>query len=636
MKKILSFITILLFVGLFSVSPIHADQEYDFSYYDLYFKTMDVTIDIEEDGLYTVTTKIDAYFNQSGRGIEVWLPNRYTMDFEVDDVNYSRRYYWDVENINVKNNEYTTFNEDIFSVIRIGNPNVYVSEDQSYEYSYQVQTDSLRVEDLSLLYWNILGADWPVPTQNLTFTINLPKAVDEQPTFFSGVYGSSDSDKIAFEFDQTTITGYSTQPLQPKEAVTISMTLPTDYFDFKPLPNYVPVAIGLSLVLVALSIYLFIRYGKDYPVIQTIEIDAPDGYSSAMVGYAYDNQADNKDILSLIVQWASQGLIAIKELESDTMELSKLKEINASAIDYEIRLFNDLFKSGDIVTTNELKDTFHKKIEKAKLGLSHLFKRKNYRLFYAKSSAYQWLLILLAPFILALYVGLAIYSSTGQLFFFSVSFAITAFIAIIFAIVFVLSFTNFNIRSKASRVLTLILIAIITIVAIAILIFILNYFIAFYNNLFIVVAAFLIVLLFASNMSKRTRYGSEILGKILGLKTFIREAELDELEMLVHDDPVFFYRILPFAYVLGLSDTWSKKFESLAVPPPEWYSGTNPDFSTVIFMTRMNHMMSVTQTAMTSIPIDIKSGSGGGTFGSGGGGGGFSGGGFGGGGGGGW
>ena len=174
MKKILSFITILLFVGLFSVSPIHADQEYDFSYYDLYFKTMDVTIDIEEDGLYTVTTKIDAYFNQSGRGIEVWLPNRYTMDFEVDDVNYSRRYYWDVENINVKNNEYTTFNEDIFSVIRIGNPNVYVSEDQSYEYSYQVQTDSLRVEDLSLLYWNILGAYWPVPTQNLTFTINLP------------------------------------------------------------------------------------------------------------------------------------------------------------------------------------------------------------------------------------------------------------------------------------------------------------------------------------------------------------------------------------------------------------------------------------------------------------------------------
>lgn len=159
---------------------------------------------------------------------------------------------------------------------------------------------------------------------------------------------------------------------------------------------------------------------------------------------------------------------------------------------------------------------------------------------------------------------------------------------------------------------------------------------AFYNSLFIVVAAFLIVLLFASNMSKRTRYGSEILGKILGLKTFIREAELDELEMLVHDDPVFFYRILPFAYVLGLSDTWSKKFESLAVPPPEWYSGTNPDFSTVIFMTRMNHMMSVTQTAMTSIPIDIKSGSGGGTFGSGGGGGGFSGGGFGGGGGGGW
>ena len=151
--------------------------------------------------------------------------------------------------------------------------------------------------------------------------------------------------------------------------------------------------------------------------------------------------------------------------------------------------------------------------------------------------------------------------------------------------------------------------------------------------LLVALVSFIIILILAINMTKRTRYGTDIYGKILGLRTFIKEAELDELEMLVHDDPQFFYRILPFAYVLDLSDTWSKKFESLAVPAPEWYSGST-DFSTVIFMNQMNRMMYVTSSAMTSVPAP-KGGSGGGSFG-GGGGGGFSGGGFGGGGGGGW
>jgi uncharacterized membrane protein len=103
--------------------------------------------------------------------------------------------------------------------------------------------------------------------------------------------------------------------------------------------------------------------------------------------------------------------------------------------------------------------------------------------------------------------------------------------------------------------------------------------------------------------------------------------------MLVKDDPEYFYKILPYAYVLNVSDVWSKKFESIAIPQPSWYASSTPGyFNSFLFMNSMNHTLGTMNRAMTSAP---RSRGGGGGFG-GGGGGGFSGGGFGGGGGGHW
>ena len=133
-------------------------------------------------------------------------------------------------------------------------------------------------------------------------------------------------------------------------------------------------------------------------------------------------------------------------------------------------------------------------------------------------------------------------------------------------------------------------------------------------------------------MDKRTDLGTSYLGKIIGLKHFIEVAEKDRLEMLVHDDPTYFYKILPYAYVLNVSDVWSKKFESIAIEQPSWYAGPNTHFNTFLFMNSFNRTLSSMNQVMTTIPQ--RSGSGGGGFS--GGGGGFSGGGFGGGGGGSW
>lgn len=88
-------------------------------------------------------------------------------------------------------------------------------------------------------------------------------------------------------------------------------------------------------------------------------------------------------------------------------------------------------------------------------------------------------------------------------------------------------------------------------------------------------------------------------------------------------DPKYFYNILPYTYVLGVSDKWIQKFEAIALQAPDWYSG-NEGFNMVTFGSFMNSTMTSASTAMSSSPSSSGSGgsSGGGSSGGGSGGGG--------------
>ena len=140
------------------------------------------------------------------------------------------------------------------------------------------------------------------------------------------------------------------------------------------------------------------------------------------------------------------------------------------------------------------------------------------------------------------------------------------------------------------------------------------------------IAASGVIMFFGAYMSKRTEYGSVMLGRIQGFKNFLEMAEKERLEAMVAENPQYFYEILPYTYVLGISDKWMKKFESIAVEPPTWYeSSSHSTFNVIMFHSFMRSTMTSASSAMVSSPNS-----------SGGSGGGFSGGGSGGGGGGSW
>lgn len=121
-------------------------------------------------------------------------------------------------------------------------------------------------------------------------------------------------------------------------------------------------------------------------------------------------------------------------------------------------------------------------------------------------------------------------------------------------------------------------------------------------------------------MPKRTKYGNQMLGKILGFKHFLETAEKEKLETLVLQDPSYFYHILPYTYVLGVSDKWIQRFETISLQAPEWYDSLDT-FDIKSFESFMNSTMETTESVSSSSSDSDSSGGGISDGGSGGGGG---------------
>ncbi len=151
----------------------------------------------------------------------------------------------------------------------------------------------------------------------------------------------------------------------------------------------------------------------------------------------------------------------------------------------------------------------------------------------------------------------------------------------------------------------------------------LTYFIGYIVGLLCVLG----IIICFQHMLKRTPYGTEMLGKLKGLKTFLTVAEKDKLESLVMENPTYFYDILPYTYVLGVSDKWIKKFETISIQAPTWYDGM-ATFDVTSFGTFMDSTMTSAEKVMSSSPSSSGDGfssggsSGGGSSGGGSGGGG--------------
>ena len=604
-----------------------------------YYENVKYEAYVHKNNVWDVKETFVINFLEPRHGFYRFIPMKFSLWHDVTNSSGEKSreefpYIVDVDDVEVSGGPVHEQTEEMDNhIIQIGDADRMVEGIQTYVISYKFKYPDDRVATKDILFHTILGADFKENIRHFDFRIEfekpLPQKAVDNLRWYSGSYGS-ESNIIPIDYEATTtyIAGMC-DSIQPNHAITAYMELPEGYYEGVEKVQYFWHYLWLALTVVCLLVIFFRAFTIDRGrnVVKTIEFYPPDGISSAEVGVIIDNSADEGDISSLIPWFAEHGYLRIDEIENKKIELTKLRNLPDNAPIYQKKLMSLFFSKGrNTVRLNQLGD---KSLEMngVKSALKKVFSedgRKN--LVKTDSWVYMYIPLLLfgtltiatnivqyftvdelflAGFIWLLPAGLGLslrlagsdsdlYSSAfKRVIFFLVKFTIMAMVALMYS-----QCTDYGSPMADWEIF---------------LFFLVNF----------------LALELCGRFKLNTAYRIDMMGRLLGFKEFIETAEKENLERLQMEDATYFYRVLPYAMVFGLANTWARKFRTITVEKPDWYS-TAGIYSGTNFT---NHLVSsVNDTVRSHVSSCSHSSSSGGHHG----GGGFSGGGGGGGGGGSW
>ena len=595
---------------------------------DLYL----VDVVVHENNTYDITEKISVDFLEYKHGLYRYIPIG----------NYKDMGNMKINDIDVPDWNYETYSEDGNMVIKIGDADEVLLREQQFNIYYQMEIYEDRDENRDFLYLDVIPTGWETPIKKASVSIKFPKKIDTKDIeVYIGGYGATKTDDTHWGYNKedNSFTLYASH-LDLGEGITVFCELPEGYWQGEAGYGWAKVTtIVLGILLPVMIILLWFLFGRDKKIIPTVEFYPPEGMTPAEVGFVMDNTVDKKDLLSLIFYFADKGYISIEEVDKkgifDKKDfiITKLKEIDGNEKNFARTLFIGLFRKGDSINIDDLDEEFGDNYLTAYEQLNgHYFKKKN-RQMSLMSGVLQ---ILGLVFFVAVEVIVLVLAQWYSGMILPTVFATVGIIvSLITLLVTIVRANKVHTMSKKNRVIGATVTTIIQIASIGLYSYVVGTMI---EALWFTIILF--VLLFGasiavSQMRQRTKQSIELMGKLLGLKNFIEAAEVDRINMLVEENPSYFYNVLPYAYVMGLTDKWAKNFENINIERPTWYVGTNDtDMFDVWMMSRMMNNCNRSISNNIKFTVSDDSGSGGGGFG--GGGGGFSGGGFGGGGGGSW
>jgi len=610
-----------------------------------------IEIVVNEDRSMDISEEITAYFYEESHGITRYLPIYQTVSFFNKNGKQKRktlkndisnfRYYSSLssEDTGVVDRETVGNNE----VYYIGNADSYIVGEQKYVFSYDFDAGNDRVSSMDLFYFNIVGNGWTTDIKNITFSIRFPTSIEAQQfDFYVGKYGedqAGNSSRVSTSVSGKTIYGQCLD-LDFEEALTIYTEFEEGYFKFdRSFFVDILLAIVLLTLLIAVIIF-FLKKRKKEPVVEVVEFKAPEGLTPTEVGYINDGEITGDDISALVVYWASKGYVRLVEKDDDII-IERLTETIPNFSKHEKIFFTSLFANGNSVNAKEMNNDREKR---STAGYECAKEVKNTCKKYFNFNSDN-IFVVFVTLAVALF-GIVLLKNYWQA---HISNGLTI-VSLIMFLMFAISsaFLDVTLKkkyklSKKKFALFLSINLFFVFAPVIVAFFLLEgYCDPFGIRILFAIIPILLAVIYLK-LERYTKEGRDILGRIRGLKNYIGTAEKDRMEMLVKENPSLFYEILPYAYVLGVSDVYMEKFKDIDIVQPEWFVCEGDFFSLWVSMRILNKNLNIISYAITKSILQkgvvtvasavSKFSGGGGSFG---GGGGFSGGGSGGGGGGRW
>lgn len=657
-------VAVIIFIGVFIVASVLSEDEPAAVDRNIHYERMAVDVEWENDRSAKITHDLRVSFDVSGRhGIYYDIPVNSGEKIRNLKVNCSSPYSYSHE----------SFNRVVR--IKIGSENRTFSTgatlDVKISYDYITPVHSVSPDILALM---AIGTGHTCKTNDATVTVTFPNAPDRTTQnngiWISGEEVSNGDARVSWNADGTQVV-IKAGKLEPFKGVEVVGQMPAGV-----LKNHVDtefivtLIVGLVLVAAAVLVKVLVRNKPVTPIVDFYppRIDTRYGKKHMLpvqMGKIIDDTCSAEDVTSLIFYWANKGYIFIDERDdgiylqnTTTAAMPRKKPIDPfddspveaeqavdgtmykefePVTDYERTLFNALFSHAVTdedgkrwVSIDSISGKFAESVKQAKTAVNKEYSGKLYKRSFTAIS------VVLAVACIIFAVCMCVFSTLriGFLFFNPAGLIMFAPPLVALLVGWVLAKHHFKLENNKRLAFTVLFVTVIIGLSVGLTLLMPTDAMGIAEKLILGFSVG-IASAIAPFLRIRTDFYNEQLNSILGFRTFLRDAEKDRLEALIESDPQYYYDILPYANVLGVSDVWQDKFKDLTVEPPTYYRSSNSNVLFDIYiLSRLNTSIS---RSMTYVPPKTNSGSfSGGSFGGGGGGGGFSGGSFGGGGSGSW
>ena len=542
---------------------------------------------LSKDNVMNVTETISVDFYEPSHGLYREIPLFFEAKRTVNGKEKLVYYKTQVKNIDTYDENVSIDSSSDYLTMKLGRADTVFTGNKTYKISYQVIIPDDRIKEDDFIFYSVLGPDWKCSIQNFNFELNLEKPLsrDTKVILYSGSLGKEiNTLDVAYSFDSTSIKG-AAKNIPPKNAITIFANLPQGYFEnpYK-TPTFFAWLFAIASVITTLTVLLYGFKSHHKKIVQTVEFYPPKGINSADVGFIIDNSAQDIDVLSLIPLWADQGYLTIEEVNNkkgklDYLVLNKVKPLEKEAGFAANTLFNALFEKGDRRELKNLDNSFITSLDASKSLLRDKFTGDK-RLYKGSGKA------LGLVFLESIMCGAFIATTSQNGIFANLPLGMFAcFILMFFGTIRMQSVYSKNF--KKSHLIPTIIFSVVFIGFLSIILLISKESSIIPEQvLFGVSYLAALSMFFSDKLIQMTDYNVEITGKLLGLKEFIKVAELPKLKMLVDENPDYFYNILPYAMVFGLTEKWTKQFKSLNLKNPSWYKTSSITPFDAIYLNR--------------------------------------------------
>lgn len=456
--------------------------------------------------------------------------------------------------VNASGGEYSSTTVNGVSCIRFSNSNGFTGT-QTFVCTYSLPRDAKETADGQQFHISLIEHGWDYPIDRLSVAMTFPAPVTVQPTWNSSYYGDVIDNYLDIELKENDLVITSAAPLKDHETLEMFLNFEPDSFTLYHLPgkttNFNQVAFYVLLAAALLYWFFCLREKPLLPVTQQ---------SAAMETTAGEIPCqlygELPDIAATLAHWGNLGYIGIHCNARGRIILKKRMDMGNERKPAEQKLFAAIFRAGPVC------DLQGQRFRAVSGSATAVLRAAWLRRIYAKKPGSPYLLraiVLLAGFFVCLSVFDVILPATGIRWLFLPILAVVG-VALLYLVQ--QGADAVTRRHRAMRLL---------VGAVSALILLLFASAADAPGLMALAQLLQIACVLVTHFGGRhTDAGRELVRQNLGLRRYLRKLDQDSVHRLSSLDGQFFYRMLPFAEVMGVGHAFAKRFGQWRPEPCIW------------------------------------------------------------------